>query len=101
MGSLQHENAQQLEADAHEEGVAYGCLFCVTGKEMIVAENIQAACPEVSDEQKGEADGGRDCSSRLCLFQSSFPYRTGGDFPKTKRNSDAVHGRRLAVAWRG
>mgnify|MGYP002558376950 FL=1 len=47
MGSLQRENAQRLEADAHEEGVAYGCLFCVTGKEMIVAENIQAACPEV------------------------------------------------------
>ena len=47
MGSLQQESAQRLEADAHEESVAYGCLFCVTGKEQSVAERVQAACPDV------------------------------------------------------
>ena len=47
MGSLQHENAQQLEADAHEEGVAYGCLFCVTGREEWVARRIRENYPNV------------------------------------------------------
>lgn len=47
MGSLQHENAQRLEAETHEENIAYGCLFCVTGKEQSVAESVQSACPEV------------------------------------------------------
>ena len=47
MGSLQQESAQRIEADAHEESVAYGCLFCVTGKEQSVAERVQAACSDV------------------------------------------------------
>lgn len=47
MDSLQHENAQRLEADEREESVAYGCLFCATGKEQSVAECVQTACPDV------------------------------------------------------
>lgn len=46
MGSLQHEGAERLEVDTQED-VAYGCLFCRTGKEKSVAERIQAACPDV------------------------------------------------------
>lgn len=40
MGGLQHENTRQLEADALEESVAYGCLFCITGREEHVARRI-------------------------------------------------------------
>ena len=47
MGSLQQENPQRLDADEQEESVAYGCLFCTTGKEQSVAERVQAACPDV------------------------------------------------------
>ena len=47
MGSFQHEGAQPIEANAHEENIAYGCLFCMTGKEQSVPERIQAACPDV------------------------------------------------------
>lgn len=47
MGSFQHEGAQPIEANAHEKNIAYGCLFCMTGKEQSVAERVQAACPDV------------------------------------------------------
>lgn len=29
------------------QAISYGCLFCMTGKEQSVAEQIQAACPNV------------------------------------------------------
>lgn len=29
------------------ENIAYGCLFCMTGKEQSVADRIQTSCPEV------------------------------------------------------
>lgn len=29
------------------ENIAYGCLFCMTGKEQSVAERIQTSCPDV------------------------------------------------------
>ena len=47
MGSFQHEGAQPIEANAHEKNIAYGCLFCMTGKEQSVAERVQVACPDV------------------------------------------------------
>lgn len=47
MGGFQYEGAQRIEANLHEENIAYGCLFCMTGKEQSVAERIQAACPDV------------------------------------------------------
>lgn len=30
-----------------ENGRAYGCVFCVTGKEQQVAEQIHHVCPDV------------------------------------------------------
>lgn len=30
-----------------QQGMSYGCLFCITGKEESVAERIQTNCPEV------------------------------------------------------
>lgn len=33
--------------DEQQSDTAYGCVFCITGKEQQVAERIQAACPEV------------------------------------------------------
>ena len=33
--------------DAQPEDMSYGCLFCKTGKEQSVAEQIQATCPDV------------------------------------------------------
>lgn len=47
MGGFQYEGAQPIEANAHEVNIAYGCLFCMTGKEQSVAERIQATCPDV------------------------------------------------------
>ncbi len=47
MGSFQPEGTQRIEANAHEENIAYGCLFCMTGKEQSVAERVQTACPDV------------------------------------------------------
>ena len=47
MRGLQHEGAQRTELNAHEGNTAYGCLFCITGKEQNVAERVQAACPDV------------------------------------------------------
>lgn len=47
MDSFQHEGAQPIEANAHEENIAYGCLFCMTGKEQSVAERVQTVCPDV------------------------------------------------------
>lgn len=35
------------ENDVQQEDAAYGCIFCITGKEQIVADQIQLACPEV------------------------------------------------------
>ena len=34
-------------ADEKSQDVSYGCLFCMTGKEQSVAEQIQTACPNV------------------------------------------------------
>ena len=47
MGSLQQESAQRIEANAHEENIAYGCLFCITGREARVTERIRERCPNV------------------------------------------------------
>lgn len=33
--------------DDQSQDLAYGCLFCITGKEQGVAEQIQATCPNV------------------------------------------------------
>ena len=33
--------------DVNKDESAYGCLFCLTGKEQIVADRIQTACPDV------------------------------------------------------
>ena len=42
---------ERAGAPAHEadaaEGAAYGCLFCITGKEQSVVESLQALCPGV------------------------------------------------------
>ena len=35
------------ENDVQQEDPAYGCIFCITGNEQIVADQIQLACPEV------------------------------------------------------
>ena len=36
--------------DIHDEkaDIAYGCVFCITGKEQALAEQIQSLCPSVS-----------------------------------------------------
>ena len=34
------------ENDVQQEDAAYGCIFCITGNEQIVADQIQLACPE-------------------------------------------------------
>ena len=107
MGGFQYEGAQRIEANMHEENIAYGCLFCMAGKEQSVAERIQAACPDV------RAITMRKIKYRLCKkrcgrkkrlffpatsFSGSFLYRTGIDFPQAKRDPNVVHGRRLAAA---
>ena len=33
--------------DEQPEGMSYGCLFCITGKEQSVADQIQTVCPNV------------------------------------------------------
>ena len=35
------------ESGELQENTAYGCAFCVTGKEQLVADRIQSACSEV------------------------------------------------------
>ena len=35
------------EATPVKEGRAYGCIFCVTGREQEVARRIQSMCPEI------------------------------------------------------
>ena len=30
-----------------DEGIAYGCVFCITGKEQALADRIQSTCPNV------------------------------------------------------
>lgn len=35
------------EGEAMSENSVYGCVFCITGKEALVAEQIEAACPGV------------------------------------------------------
>lgn len=35
------------ESDGQQENAAYGCAFCVTGKEQLVTNRIQSACPDV------------------------------------------------------
>ena len=36
-----------LCSDEHPQGISYGCLFCMTGKEQSVADQIQATCSNV------------------------------------------------------
>ena len=47
MGNFQYEGTQRIEANMQEKNIAYGCLFCMTGKEQSVSERVQAACPGV------------------------------------------------------
>lgn len=47
MGILRHEHTQRLEANAQEKSIAYGCLFCITGREERVARRIRESCPNV------------------------------------------------------
>lgn len=46
-----HENMatdhQLLCNDKQSQKISYGCLFCITGKEQSVADQIQAACSNV------------------------------------------------------
>ena len=46
MGSLRYEEGKQLQTEAQEESLAYGCLFCKTGKEQIVINRIHISCPD-------------------------------------------------------
>ena len=40
-------NRLQPCGNEQTQAISYGCLFCMTGKEQRVAEQIQAACPNV------------------------------------------------------
>lgn len=35
------------DSETEQEDVAYGCVFCITGKEQFVANQIEKACPAV------------------------------------------------------
>ena len=47
MDSLRHEDEKQLQTETQEKSLAYGCLFCKTGKEQSVINRIHISCPEV------------------------------------------------------
>ena len=42
-----HLDAAEAEVSADQDDVAYGCVFCLTGKEQLLANRIEEACPGV------------------------------------------------------
>lgn len=47
MGILQPECSGQSKGSFQSENVAYGCLFCITGREELVAKRIREKCTDV------------------------------------------------------
>lgn len=59
---------------SEESERAYGCLFCTTGKEMLVAEQLQQVCPEVhaitARQEKHKSLGGKKTKQEVIMLPS-------------------------------
>lgn len=90
--------------------MAYGCLFCITGREERVAEQIRSVCPEVQTttmrQLKYRTHNGEKCLEESLLLPSYVFFRGPAGlepaaFPKQHLNPRAERGRKgLASAGR-
>lgn len=66
------------------ENNAYGCVFCITGKEALVAEQIEAACPGVraltARWEKHKSVNGKKSKVQAVLLPSYVFFRAPRDF---------------------
>ena len=62
--------------------MAYGCLFCITGREERVAEQIRSVCPEVQTttmrQLKYRTHNGEKCLEESLLLPSYVFFRVDG-----------------------
>ena len=93
MGILQPECSGQPRERIQREDIAYGCLFCITGKEELIAKRISEKCKDVRAitmrKMKYRTNNGQKSKEEALLLPSYVFFMAPSDiepfraFPKT------------------